>query len=575
MIYLFFFIISLTCFDNIKSICNDGCHSHGLCINNFCECFDGWEGVDCADRSCPLGLQLSSIPFGYEDAHSSATCSGKGICNKVSGECICDVGYSGHNCGKLKCFNDCSGNGECISLRNAASLNDGYQFNRSTSYSLWDADIIHGCRCDPGWSGADCSERVCEFGFDPRLEQDQTTKFNLVCSCVDDDCNGKFKLRFMDFVLPGWFKPTTRAQQVADAIMQHPFIASKIPVYTSTPVTALSNGSSTNPVCSNGYDTTTIIYFHRNVGLLPTMSFYANLITGGGTLYFETKQILHCDCISNACNGTLRLSFDGEMSDRLYTWKNGTDVEYALKSMKTIQLANINIKLTNLQSAPLCLPGYLMNHTILLHAPFGNVPSLGLWSSVTNQKSPKYYSTTNSTRSIYITTNDGSNRYVKLCNGIGECDFTSGTCKCPYGWGFDPDIGPCGKLIVNTSSWGGLARCPGLTSFTKDAFSGKYVNELNRMNYNTRIYLSFNPMSNGSVANATDYNNSFISYFDWNPEELKIDYKPGKIVLNLTSSSSAGPLVIDQALDHLIFVDQNPNNRFIGIAPMRKPGNYS
>lgn len=33
--------------------------------------------------------------------------------------------------------------------------------------SIWDADIVHGCICDPGWIGHDCSQLECPKGDDP------------------------------------------------------------------------------------------------------------------------------------------------------------------------------------------------------------------------------------------------------------------------------------------------------------------------------------------------------------------------------------------------------------------------
>jgi len=54
----------------------------------------------------------------------------------------------------------CSGNGDCISQRQAAYL-QGY------SYSDWDADMIYGCSCQPGWQGIACEKKSCVKGDDP------------------------------------------------------------------------------------------------------------------------------------------------------------------------------------------------------------------------------------------------------------------------------------------------------------------------------------------------------------------------------------------------------------------------
>jgi alkyl hydroperoxide reductase subunit AhpC len=38
--------------------------------------------------------------------------------------------------------------------------------------------------------------------------------------------------------------------------------------------------------------------------------------------------------------------------------------------------------------------------------------------------------------------------------------------------------------------------------------------------------------------------------------------------MNLSSNASAGPIRLDQAKDQMFFLDNNPVNRFIGVAPL-------
>ena len=102
-----------------------------------CTCFTGYEGNDCSRRSCPTGPQFSDIPYAADEAHQYAECSGKGVCDYQTGACKCNTGYSGRNCGHLGCINDCSDHGICMSLREAAKFNDGYLFNRTTTYTRW------------------------------------------------------------------------------------------------------------------------------------------------------------------------------------------------------------------------------------------------------------------------------------------------------------------------------------------------------------------------------------------------------------------------------------------------------
>ena len=53
----------------------------------------------------------------------------------------------------------------------------------SVDYSGWDADSIQGCVCDNGYSGYDCSERTCPYGFDP-LSKISTSResYELLCN---------------------------------------------------------------------------------------------------------------------------------------------------------------------------------------------------------------------------------------------------------------------------------------------------------------------------------------------------------------------------------------------------------
>ena len=59
-----------------------------------CKCNENYRGIDCAVLKCP------------------SDCSQNGQC--MNGTCICDMGYSGDDCGSVNiCSNDCSGHGKC------------------------------------------------------------------------------------------------------------------------------------------------------------------------------------------------------------------------------------------------------------------------------------------------------------------------------------------------------------------------------------------------------------------------------------------------------------------------------
>ena len=48
--------------------CKNSCGHHGLCLDGICRCEVGWQGEDCSDEICPLGL-------------NGVVCSGFGQCD--------------------------------------------------------------------------------------------------------------------------------------------------------------------------------------------------------------------------------------------------------------------------------------------------------------------------------------------------------------------------------------------------------------------------------------------------------------------------------------------------------------
>lgn len=103
-------------------------------------------------------------------AHSYFECSNKGICDRSSGTCGCFDGYSGSACQFASCPTNsngiCSGHGTCASAKEIAAK------DTSNIYDLWDEYSTLGCVCDPGYDGADCSERTCKYGPDPLYYDD-------------------------------------------------------------------------------------------------------------------------------------------------------------------------------------------------------------------------------------------------------------------------------------------------------------------------------------------------------------------------------------------------------------------
>lgn len=127
-----------------------------------------------------------------QEAHFYAECSNKGFCDRALGECACFDGYTGSACQRTTCPNDCSGHGQCYTLReiaagpNVEKTHEGsavgrnfriedYQYgtymtsgvSEAFDYNLWDADKNQACVCDAGYFGPDCAMRDCPRGNDP------------------------------------------------------------------------------------------------------------------------------------------------------------------------------------------------------------------------------------------------------------------------------------------------------------------------------------------------------------------------------------------------------------------------
>jgi len=101
-----------------------------------------------------------------------------GHCDKTFGSCKCRDGFYGSACQYSRCprsmtagggspGEECSANGRCMTIKEAATEYNQVTLHYEAAYTHWDANMIQGCVCDAGWTGADCSLRTCPFGDDP------------------------------------------------------------------------------------------------------------------------------------------------------------------------------------------------------------------------------------------------------------------------------------------------------------------------------------------------------------------------------------------------------------------------
>ena len=88
-----------------QALCPNSCSGHGTCIadpKDSCQCYTrletnheygkavtvaAWTGADCSLRTCPSGYAWAAAPQDDQDHKQKLECSGKGQCDRKSGEC--------------------------------------------------------------------------------------------------------------------------------------------------------------------------------------------------------------------------------------------------------------------------------------------------------------------------------------------------------------------------------------------------------------------------------------------------------------------------------------------------------
>lgn len=191
-----------------KSVCQDDCGGHGICTlaaksengESACSCFAGWQGPACDKPVCP------NFCSGHGACGKNSTCTcqpgwtsapdcsvegcvgdcgdKRGRCDMDSKTCVCNHGYTGKNCERSSCLNDCSNHGTCKEHR--CECNAGYSGADCSVKTCSTSCGIHGvcdsgtCKCEDGWSGIACTIEKC----DPECENGGICLDN-VCHCPD------------------------------------------------------------------------------------------------------------------------------------------------------------------------------------------------------------------------------------------------------------------------------------------------------------------------------------------------------------------------------------------------------
>jgi len=171
---------------SIEASCPNKCNGHGTCgANDVCSCQSTWLGGDCSQRECPFVRAWVDVAQNANDAHYYAECGNRGSCDRSTGQCVCDPGYTGKGCRRMACPNSCSGHGTCEFIEEfAVDTHPRIGGASANTYAAWDQEKIVGCKCDPGWEGHDCSARMCPKGDDPLTTGQAEMKQIIKTDCI-------------------------------------------------------------------------------------------------------------------------------------------------------------------------------------------------------------------------------------------------------------------------------------------------------------------------------------------------------------------------------------------------------
>ena len=274
------------------------------------------------------------------------------------------------------------------------------------------------------------------------------------------------------------------------------------------------------------------------------------------------------------------MGYEGEFTPRMSITSAGSTLISALSALETLGSSGITILNTSyaatvdttiMSGDNICQSGVRRNHTIVMKGPQGNLPRLELFNAAHSKSDENIYTTENFTTLMKIYSNDGRDDAVAECNGVGTCDYSTGTCECPYGWGYSATKGPCGAPVVNHSDWQGVTRCPGTVSYPDRDDWGDVRNV-------EKLYVAVNPgvgFNNhaGTLSSIVMYSMTYTGLTDGGDaanSDYEFDYPRvntsvvKQTVYNFTTTTAAGALALDRSRDHLYFSANIVAGYFIG-----------
>ena len=162
------------------------CSNAGACdrTEGTCLCYAGFTGLACSRTTCPadcsghgscLNVQELSVKSPNKlSLHASTTMGSTWVATDVaatghvaSGDRLFLGEQTTYEAANLYTVGLVTSSGFYVTPPTRKSLPFGSTLYSSSSYGLWDATKNQACKCDPGFTGYACDERVCPHGADP------------------------------------------------------------------------------------------------------------------------------------------------------------------------------------------------------------------------------------------------------------------------------------------------------------------------------------------------------------------------------------------------------------------------
>lgn len=162
------------------------CSNAGACdrTEGACMCYAGYTGLACSRTTCPNDCSNHGVCMNVQELsvkspnkvglHVTATMGSTWVSTDVSATGSVATGdrvflgeQASYEESNLYTVGLVTSSGFYVTQPARASLPFGSSLYSSSSYGLWDATKNQACKCDPGFTGYACDEKVCPHGADP------------------------------------------------------------------------------------------------------------------------------------------------------------------------------------------------------------------------------------------------------------------------------------------------------------------------------------------------------------------------------------------------------------------------